>query len=178
MSAITSTEMNAVARAATPASPDPHALREYLTFRIETEEYGIDILRVQEIRSYEPPTRIAGAPPFVVGVTNLRGVIVPVVDLRLRLQARTALLDGSTVIVVLNVRERVVGVVVDSVSDVIGLDTEQIKAAPQFNERIGSNFITGIASVSGEVGGTDRMLILLDIQALLSGVDIGLVGTA
>ena len=178
MSDITSTEMKAVARVVPQATHNPHALRECLTFRIEAEEYGIDILRVQEIRSYEPPTRMAGAPPFVVGVTNLRGVIVPVVDLRLRLQARTALLDGSTVIVVLNVRERVIGVVVDSVSDVIELNAEQIKAAPQFNERIGSNFITGIASVPGEVAGTDRMLILLDIQALLSGVDIGLAHSA
>jgi purine-binding chemotaxis protein CheW len=148
---------------------------EYLTFRVGDEEYGIDILRVQEIRSYEPPTRIANAPPFLRGVVNLRGVIVPVVDLRLKLGCGSAGIDGFTVVVVLNVRGRVVGVVVDSVSDVLELGREQIKPAPALSARIDTGFITGIGSVGGDGGnGGDRMLILIDIEALMTSADMGL----
>ena len=177
MSALAPSELQAVTRTGvtSPASPQDLGLREYLSFRIGTEEYGIDILRVQEIRSYEPPTRIAGAPRFVTGVTDLRGVIVPVVDLRLRLQA-DARHDSSTVIVVLNVHGRVIGVVVDSVSDVIGLDAGQIKAAPHFDNGIGVNHIIGVAPVEASAG--ERLLILLDIEALLAGADIGLAHAA
>ena len=178
MSAFTPTELDAVAHTATHAASlpagagDAPPLRECLTFRIGAEEYGIDILRVQEIRSYEPPTRIAGAPRFVTGMTNLRGVIVPVVDLRLRLQAPEARHDASTVIVVLNVHGRVVGVVVDAVSDVIELSAEQIRPSPRFNDTVSANHIVGIASFDGGAG--ERLLILLDIEALLAGADIGL----
>ena len=94
---------------------------EYLTFRLGGEEYGIDILRVQEIRSYEPPTRIANAPSFIKGVVNLRGVIVPIIDLRVKLGCETIEYNAFTVVVVLNVKGRVVGAVVDSVSDVLAL---------------------------------------------------------
>jgi len=103
---------------------------EYLTFRLGGEEYGIDILRVQEIRSYEQPTRIANAPHFIKGVVNLRGVIVPIVDLRLKLGCESAEYNGFTVVIVLNVRGRVVGAVVDSVSDVLELGADHIKPAP------------------------------------------------
>src|SRR5512139_993637 len=117
MTAIASPEIQALAHATSlaPATAEP-GLREYLTFRIGAEEYGINILRVQEIRSYEAPTRLAGAPANVSGVTNLRGVIVPILDLRRHFGAAVAPVDGSTVIIVLNVRGRVVGTVVDSVS--------------------------------------------------------------
>ena len=103
---------------------------EYLTFRLGAEEYGIDILKVQEIRSYEPPTRIANAPEFIKGVVNLRGVIVPIVDLRLKLGCPTAEYNSFTVVIVLNVRNRVVGAVVDSVSDVLELNRDAIRPAP------------------------------------------------
>ncbi len=142
---------------------------EFLTFRLGAEEYGIDILKVQEIRSYEPPTRIANAPPFIKGVVNLRGVIVPVVDLRLKLGCPTADYNDFTVVVVLNVKGRVVGAVVDSVSDVLALDTESIKAAPEMNSQVDMGFITGIGSVD------KRMLILLDIEGLMASHDMGLV---
>ncbi|WP_128003730.1 chemotaxis protein CheW, partial [Piscinibacter defluvii] len=108
-----------------------HAGGEFLTFRLGDEEYGIDILRVQEIRSYEQPTRIANAPAFVKGVVNLRGVIVPVVDLRMKLGCPSAEYNTFTVVIVLNVRNRVVGAVVDSVSDVLELPPEAIKPAPE-----------------------------------------------
>ena len=103
---------------------------EFLTFRLGAEEYGIDILKVQEIRSYEAPTRIANAPAFIKGVVNLRGVIVPIVDLRLKLGCDSNDYNSFTVVIVLNVRGRVVGAVVDSVSDVLELSRDSIKPAP------------------------------------------------
>ena len=142
---------------------------EFLTFRLGAEEYGIDILRVQEIRSYEEPTRIANAPHFIKGVVNLRGVIVPVVDLRIKLGCEKVEYNGFTVVIVLNVHGRVVGAVVDSVSDVLELSQELIKPAPEMNTNVDTSYITGIASVG------ERMLILMDIQALMSSADMGLV---
>ena len=142
---------------------------EFLTFRLGAEEYGIDILKVQEIRSYEQPTRIANAPAFIKGVVNLRGVIVPIVDLRLKLSCETAEYNSFTVVIVLNVKGRVVGAVVDSVSDVLALDKESIKPAPLMNSRVDMSFITGIANVG------ERMLILMDIEALMSASDMGLI---
>ncbi len=142
---------------------------EFLTFRLGAEEYGIDILKVQEIRSYEPPTRIANAPPFIKGVVNLRGVIVPIVDLRLKLGCPSADYNDFTVVIVLNVKGRVVGAVVDSVSDVLALDTESIKPAPEMNSQVDMGFITGIGNVD------KRMLILLDIEGLMASHDMGLV---
>ena len=93
--------------------------REYLTFRLDQEEYGIDILKVQEIRGYEQPTRIANAPAFIKGVVNLRGTIVPIVDMRLKFNCAQADYNSFTVVIILNLRDRVVGIVVDSVSDVM-----------------------------------------------------------
>jgi purine-binding chemotaxis protein CheW len=145
---------------------------EYLTFRLGAEEYGIDILRVQEIRSYEQPTRIANAPAFIKGVVNLRGVIVPVIDLRLKLGCARADYDSFTVVIVLNVRCRVVGAVVDSVSDVLELGGAQIKPAPELNASVDPGFITGIGAV--KTGDVERMLILMDIEALMSSADMGL----
>ena len=144
---------------------------EYLTFRLGSEEYGIDILKVQEIRSYEPPTRIANAPDFIKGVVNLRGVIVPIVDLRLKLNCATAEYNSFTVVIVLNVKNRVVGAVVDSVSDVLALDKDTIKPAPEMSSAVDTSFITGIGSVN------DRMLILMDIEALMTSAEMGLINT-
>ena len=146
------------------------AAGEYLTFVLGTEEYGIEILKVQEIRSYEQPTRIANAPAFVKGVVNLRGVIVPIVDLRLKLACESAEYNDFTVVIVLNVKGRVVGAVVDSVSDVLELAAGTIKAAPEMNSTVDTSFITGIGSIQ------DRMLILMDIEALMSSADMGLIG--
>jgi purine-binding chemotaxis protein CheW len=146
---------------------------EYLTFRLGSEEYGIDILRVQEIRSYEAPTRIANAPPFLKGVVNLRGVIVPILDLRLKLGCDSADYDGFTVVIVLNVHDRIVGVVVDSVSDVLELNGQEIKPAPRLNSSVDAGFITGIGAV--KAGDAERMLILVDIEALMGSSDMGLI---
>ncbi len=144
---------------------------EFLTFRLGGEEYGIDILKVQEIRSYEQPTRIANAPSFIKGVVNLRGVIVPIVDLRLKLGCETADYNSFTVVIVLNVRGRVVGAVVDSVSDVLALDKDTIKPAPEMSSAVDTSFITGIGNVA------DRMLILMDIEGLMSSEEMGLINS-
>jgi len=145
---------------------------EFLTFRLGAEEYGIDILKVQEIRSYEQPTRIANAPAFIKGVVNLRGVIVPIVDLRVKLACETVEYNGFTVVIVLNVRGRVVGAVVDSVSDVLELGAGTIKPAPELHTTVDTSFITGIGSVN------DRMLILMDIEGLMTSSDMGLINSA
>lgn len=143
--------------------------REYLTFRLDREEYGIDILKVQEIRGYESPTRIANAPSFIKGVVNLRGTIVPIVDMRLKFNCEKAVYDSFTVVIILNLRQRIVGIVVDSVSDVMGLASENLRAAPDIESVIDSDSVLGLGSLG------DRMLILLDIEKLMSGVDMGLV---
>ncbi|TCP08900.1 chemotaxis protein CheW [Caldimonas thermodepolymerans] len=143
--------------------------KEYLTFRLGTEEYGIDILKVQEIRSYEPPTRIANARAHVKGVVNLRGVIVPIVDLRVRLNTDTCEYNAFTVVIVLHVGGRVVGVVVDGVSDVLEIPAESVRPAPEISSAVDASCILGL----GEVGG--RMLILLDIERLMCDPSMGLV---
>lgn len=143
--------------------------REYLTFRLDQEEYGIDILKVQEIRGYEPPTRIAHAPEFIKGVVNLRGTIIPIVDMRLKFNCSKAEYNSFTVVIILNLRNRVVGIVVDSVSDVMELAADNVKAAPDIESVIDNDCILGLGSVG------ERMLILLDIEKLMSSVDMGLV---
>jgi purine-binding chemotaxis protein CheW len=143
--------------------------REYLTFRLDQEEYGIDILKVQEIRGYEPPTRVANAPNFIKGVVNLRGTIVPIVDMRLKFNCAKAEYDSFTVVIVLNLRNRIVGIVVDSVSDVMELPPESLRPAPDIESVIDSASVLGLGSLG------DRMLILLDIERLMASPDMGLV---
>ncbi|MCW7540570.1 chemotaxis protein CheW [Aquabacterium sp. A7-Y] len=138
------------------------AAREYLTFRLGNEEYGIDILKVQEIRGYEAPTRIANAPAFIKGVVNLRGVIAPIVDLRMRFGCANVDYGAVTVTIILNVRNRVVGAVVDSVSDVLEIPAQAIKPAPEIQSAVDASYILGL----GQVG--ERMLILLDIESLIA----------
>lgn len=161
---LVSAQATRVALASDQARPD---VKQFLTFHVGGEEYGLDILRVQEIRSYEVPTRVANAPAFVKGVVNLRGVIVPIVDLRLRL-GQSGEYNAFTVVIVLNVCQRVVGVVVDAVSDVLELNTEQIKPRPEVAAALDARFITGL----GKIG--ERMLILLDIEAMVASPDFGL----
>lgn len=146
--------------------------QEYLTMCLGDEEYAIDILCVQEIRGYEQPTRIAGMPDFIRGVLDLRGVIVPIVDLRLRLGVGSRF-DAVTVTVVLNVAGRTVGAIVDSVSDVIQLVRTQIKPVPEFNGAVDAGHVTGLGTV--RQGERERMLILLDIEKLMASANLGLV---
>lgn len=150
--------------------------QECLSFCLGGEEYGIDILKVQEIRGYEQPTRMTGAPDFVKGVLNLRGVIVPILDLRLKFGMPNPSYDALTVTVILALNQRVVGVVVDSVSDVVELTPEQVKRVPEFSGYVDSTCITGIGTL--EQAGRERMLILLNIEKLMGSSDMGLVGTS
>lgn len=141
---------------------------QYLTLRLGNEEYAIDILRVQEIRSYEEPTRMVNAPSYIKGVVNLRGVIVPIVDLRMKLNLEKVEYNEFTVVIILNVRGTVIGAVVDSVSDVVTLSAQAIKPAPQFEAAIDARFITGLANVG------ERMLIVMNMDALMSNAEMGM----
>ncbi len=129
-------------------------------------EYGIDILKVQEIRGYESPTRIANAPSYLKGVLNLRGAIVPIMDLRVKLGQEQVDFDDLTVTMILNLAQGPVGAVVDAVSDVIELAPAQIRPAPVFDSAVDTAHMTGIATIQQD--DTERMLILLDIEKLMS----------
>lgn len=146
--------------------------REFLVFSLGDEEYAIDILKVQEIRGYENVTRIANAPDFIKGVTNLRGVIVPIVDLRIKFHLENVEYGGQTVVIVVNVADRVVGIVVDGVSDVMTLTPDQIKPAPEFGVTLSSDFLSGLGSLE------DRMLVIVDIDKLLTSEEMALVDNA
>jgi len=151
----------------------PVRRQEFLTFRLGSESYAIDILKVQEIRGWEAPTAIANSPDFIKGVINLRGVIVPILDLRVKFRLSQATYDEFTVVIILNVASRVVGVVVDSVSDVLSLPEEAIRAAPEFaSSAFDTRYITGLATVD------EQLLILLDIEKLMTGADMALVDSA
>lgn len=146
--------------------------REFLVFSLGDEEYAVDILKVQEIRGYENVTRIANAPDFIKGVTNLRGVIVPIVDLRIKFNLDKVEYGGLTVVIVVNVEDRVVGIVVDGVSDVMMLTPDQIKPAPEFGVTLSSDFLSGLGSLD------DRMLVIVDIDKLLTSDEMELVERA
>jgi purine-binding chemotaxis protein CheW len=144
---------------------------EFLTFTLGAEEYGMDILKVQEIRGYDSVTAIANTPAFIKGVINLRGIIVPIVDLRIKFNLGKVDYDQFTVVIILNLGTRVVGVVVDSVSDVLTLTPEQIKAAPSLSTALDTRYIMGLGTVD------QRMLILVDIEKLMSSRDMELMDT-
>ncbi len=145
---------------------------EFLTFTLGREEYGIDILKVQEIRGYESPTRIANAPPFIKGVMNLRGVIVPIVDLRIKFNLGEPTYDQFTVVIILNIGKRVVGAVVDGVSDVIQLSSANLRPAPEFGSSLDTRYILGLGTLD------DRMIIVVDIEQLMSSQEMALVEAA
>ena len=153
-------------------SPVPTAVTansgQYLTLRLGEEDYAIDIMRVQEIRSYEEPTRMANSPSFIKGVINLRGLIVPIVDLRMKLNISKVEYTEFTVVIILRLQGVVTGAVVDAVSDVVQLDAKMIKPAPQFESGIDSRFILGLADVG------ERMLIVMNMEALLSNAELGM----
>lgn len=144
---------------------------EVLSFQLGKEAYGIDILKVQEIRGYDAVTTIANAPAYLKGVINLRGAIVPIVDLRIRFNVGIPTYDQFTVVIILNIGEHVVGMVVDSVSDVVALSPEQIKPAPEMNSVLTAEYLKGLAIVG------ERMLILLDIDKLMRSDEMGLIAS-
>jgi purine-binding chemotaxis protein CheW len=141
---------------------------EFLTFTLGSEEYGMDILKVQEIRGYDAVTTIANTPEFIKGVINLRGTIVPIVDLRIKFHLGTVEYNQLTVVIILNLGHRVVGIVVDSVSDVLALTPEQIRPAPDLSAGLDTRYLMGLGTVG------DRMLILVDIEKLMSSNEMEL----
>jgi purine-binding chemotaxis protein CheW len=146
--------------------------RELLTFTLGREEYGIDILKVQEIRGYDAVTTIANAPEFIKGVINLRGIIVPIVDMRIKFKLGNITYDETTVVIILNIAKRVVGMVVDGVSDVTTLKPDEIKAAPEFGGSLDTQYLLGLGTVD------ERMIILVDIERLMSSRDMELIDAA
>ncbi len=142
---------------------------EFLTFRLGGEEYGMEILKVQEIRGYDSITQIANAPEFIKGVVNLRGIIVPIIDMRIKFRLGEANYDQFTVVIILNVAGRVMGIVVDGVSDVISLEADQMRPTPGFGSVIDTEYIMGLGTVD------ERMLILIDIEKLMGSDDMGLI---
>ena len=143
-------------------------VQEFLTFTLGSEEYAIDILRVQEIRGYDQVTAIANSPAFIKGVINLRGAIVPIVDLRIKFNLPSVTYDPFTVVIILNVLNRIVGIVVDSVSDVLALMPNEIKPAPEFGGSFDTQYLMGLATVE------ERMLILVNIEQLMSSQEMAL----
>ena len=146
--------------------------QEFLVFTLGDEEYGIDILKVQEIRGYDQVTRIANTPDFIKGVTNLRGVIVPIVDLRVKFSQGDVDYNDNTVVIVLNLGQRVVGIVVDGVSDVLSLTSDQIRPAPEFAVTLSTEYLTGLGALG------ERMLILVNIEKLLNSDEMALLDIA
>lgn len=145
---------------------------EFLTFTLGSEEYAIDILKVQEIRGYEQPTLIANSPAFIKGVINLRGIIVPIVDLRVKFNLGKIEYTPFTVVIILNVVGRVIGIVVDSVSDVISLTPSQVRPAPDFSGSFDTKYILGLATLD------NRMMIVTDIERLMTSADMELIDEA
>ena len=139
---------------------------EFLTFTLGEEHYGLDIMKVKEIRGYEAVTKIANAPPFIKGVLNLRGDIVPIVDLRLKFSVGKAIYNEFTIVIMLHIDDRIVGIVVDTVSDVINIDVEEVKPPPEFGVAFDSLYLHGLAPVN------DLMIILLNIEALISSKEL------
>ena len=146
--------------------------QEYLTFTLGPEEYAIDILKVQEIRGYESPTTIANAPAFIKGVINLRGIIVPIVDMRIKFGVGKAEYTPFTVVIILSIGGRVVGMVVDGVSDVISLRGDQVKPSPEFAATVDTRYIKGLGTLD------ERMLIVVDIEKLMLSSEMALVEQA
>ena len=150
--------------------------KEFLTFLLAGEEYGVDILRVQEIKGWDSVTTIPNTPEYIRGVINLRGTIVPIIDMRLRFNLEKKEYDATTVVIVLNVLNedkpnRTMGVVVDAVSDVYNVPLKDIKPAPDFGTAVDTEFVTGLATV-GEV-----MVIVLDIDHMLNAAELAVLDT-
>lgn len=150
------------------AFSDAGMQREFLTFKLGREQFGLEILKVQEIRSYDDVTRIPNSPNFVKGVVNLRGAIVPILDLRMKFNLEAIEYDEFTVVIVLNFAGRTIGVIVDGVSDVVALSAGDIQPAPDFSTVFSGEYLIGLATVE------QRMIILVDIEKLLTQHDVSL----
>ncbi|MBJ7554397.1 chemotaxis protein CheW [Marinomonas spartinae] len=155
-----------------PNSSAVHSVtKEFLAFVLGDETYALDIMSVKEIRGYEPVTKIANAPNYIKGVINLRGDIVPIVDLRIKFGVGEPSYNEWTIVIMLNIKDRILGIVVDGVSDVMNFEEEDIKPAPEFGAAFDSRYLDGLAAVD------DLMVIVVDIEALVSSEELGLFDT-
>jgi len=165
--------MRRTSGSAAVASADKETnLREFLTFRLGEEEYGVEILKVQEIRGYDAVTAIANTPEFIKGIINLRGTIVPIIDMRIKLGLKKVEYNQFTVVIILNIGAQVIGLVVDAVSDVTLLGAEQIRSAPDLGMTLNTTYITGLGTID------NRMIILVDIEKFMSSDEMALVERA
>jgi purine-binding chemotaxis protein CheW len=156
--------LNAARAQSAPAAPT----REFLALRLGDEDYAIDILKVQEIRVFDAVTKLPGAPEYIKGVINLRGLIAPVIDLRIKFGFKDAAYGPFTVLIVLHVHERLVAIVADAVVDVVALTADEIKPRPEFATSVNVEYVTGLAAKG------DHMLILLDIEKLICSQELGI----
>jgi purine-binding chemotaxis protein CheW len=158
--------MNVSPQAIRKSELDEDAANQYLTFLLAGEEYGVDILKVQEIRGWEQPTMLPNTVDYVLGVINLRGTVVPIIDLRRRFSMEKSQFGQTTVVVVVKVasadKERTIGIVVDAVSEVYNVSDEQIRPAPDLGGAISTEFVKGLATMD------EKMIILLDIDKLIT----------
>lgn len=145
-----------------------HSEQEFLSFKLGSEEYGIDIQQVQELRSYEAVTKIANTPDYIKGVVNLRGIIVPILDLRLKFQTDTVRYDEFTVVIIINLNGKLSGIVVDSVSDVVRLQADQIQPPPALDQNSDANYLLGLGTLD------ERMLIVVDIRKMIATNELNL----
>ncbi len=141
---------------------------EYLSFQLGSEEFCLGILSVQEIRGYSEITKIANTPDYIKGVMNLRGIIVPIVDLRIKLKFEQVNYDKFTVVIILNLKNKVVGIVVDGVSDVMELKPDQIQSFPEMLSKVNTEYMTGVVTIDGHT------FILVDIEKLITEDELGI----
>lgn len=145
--------------------------RQFLTFLLGAEQYGVEILKVQEIKGYSAVTPIPNTPSYIKGVMNLRGIVVPIIDLRVKFSMDAGEYSKFTVIIVVNVGEKVMGLVVDAVSDVLDIAASEIRMPPDLGARVDTRFISGMANIG------ERMTVLLDIERLLSDEEAAVLET-
>lgn len=139
---------------------------QYLTFKLHQEEYGVEILKVQEIKGFTQVTPVPNTPAYVRGVINLRGTVVPVLDLRARFRMESADYNQFTVIIVVNLHDRIVGLVVDAVSDVLNFRHDDVEPTPDFGVGVDTSFITGLAKVE------ERLVLLLNLECLVTDAEV------
>ena len=150
--------------------------KELLTFFLAGEEYGVDILRVQEIKGWDSVTNIPNTPEYIRGVINIRGSIVPIIDMRLRFNLEKKEYTATTVVIILSVvskgnDDRIMGVVVDAVSDVYNVPINDVKASPDFGTAVDTEFVTGLATID------EKMIIVLNIDHMLNAAELAVVDT-
>jgi purine-binding chemotaxis protein CheW len=150
------------------AESDAQESRQFLTFLLDGQEYGLDIFKIREIRGYSPITPIPNVPPHIRGVMNLRGTILPVIDLRMRFQLPAVEYNRFTVIVIATIRDKTVGLLVDAVSDVLVIAPDAMREAPDFGAAVDTRFINGVFA------SREHLAVALNLEELLSDREVAM----